>query len=558
MKHQKTNSCLVVSFDIPYTPYLNHNHRNEYTVDVIPCFDNLDDYHDLTYFKSTENSYLKKGYYDQHDTNKDIPFRPQSYITEVDQFLQNCGLYVRRGSLIFEIQLLSNGKGAYHGNHMVANEKWKTKNGITRKNIILAGSRLSKPRLLKYSDINSGPINYRQARVPIQALKLRNRHGMSSKNDMKQCGTKENNVYSRLNVKSLNRVYGKYSSPKHFIAHHYNTTDHILFGIVIENHSKYKLINPKSTNNNICCCNKIIPNTLNSVDGGNVDVVIVHNNVNDYNGVCGSIAWEIDGPISKREIIVSYKIPYRGSCGKHPKDRGNMHSINITEPTKDVNEYLRKTQDTLSFEKTSCTKTGDGSIFLRGQISVLTVANRNNRLKGLSCAPILKLQVFTTDSQSIYIVYYIAISVSLITSLIICILMIIIIRKCKGRQNENHDSEMNVIRTNENQTENISDTFNCSPNKEECQNSLENIRLVNADGSLGDIPDLMDQTNIPQVYMSQASYDMVQNYRPAIPMPFRNKTKSGSDSALSKHTSMEIPAVLETIDNECMNVNQKT
>ena len=99
-----------------------------------------------------------------------------------------------------------------------------------------------------------------------------------SRNFVKHCSYNSNNS----GPKSLNKVYNantNFLSPQHFVAQYYKSKDYtILFSIVIENHSRFSMINAKFRE---CEDNKINVHNLRNIDGVNSDIVVVHNFVFD-------------------------------------------------------------------------------------------------------------------------------------------------------------------------------------------------------------------------------------------------------------------------------------
>ena len=228
----------------------------------------------------------------------------------------------------------------------------------------------------------------------------------------------------------LHRVHEE--GEDHFVASHYNSTNHIMLGIIIENFSKYTLTNKRSIK-----IKNIIQNPKRTIDGDSVDVVIVHNKGVSSKQLDGTITWVMEGKTSKPEISVAFHIPYSGACSW--KSRGNKYSITLKEESNTL------TNDDLSERRSRCFKTKDGLTRIESKWDPLEVKGKYYPYKGKYCTPVLTLKVFS-DSRSSYMKWYIVTGVAMILLLIASIFIIVwlrnLVRKKKEISNANNDIQI--------------------------------------------------------------------------------------------------------------------
>merc|ERR1712150_256897 len=180
-------------------------------------------------------------------------------------------------------------------------------------------------------------------------------------------------------------------------------------------------------------------------------------------------------------------------------------------------------------------KSEEDGILLRSKVSRLGVNGEHYPYKGLNCAPVLTLQVFS-ESKAMYMQYYLAISFLIIVCLTASILVFICVRRSLSKKNKNTNSKTKAVGLSNSQDRGIEMTVPVTDNKDEVDAHIKNeedTRLLNTENNyLDDIPEMKDKIEVAQVYMSQTSHDMVRNYRPSIPMPFRPQIRESNSCVL--------------------------
>ena len=355
---------------------------------------------------------------------------------------------------------------------------------------------------------------------------------MSTSSEARTCDSKDKSARKKEKLQPLRRAHPE--GEHQFIDRYYNSSNHIMLGVIIENFSKYKLTNKRSSK-----IKNIIQNPQRTIDGDSIDVVIVHNNGIKYKELDDAITWVMEGKTSKTEITVAFRIPYSGACSSSSsKSRGNMYSVTLKEGSKNP------IKDNLSDVSSRCFKTKDGLTRIESNWEPLMIKIDSNpyRYKGKYCTPVLTLKVFS-NSRSSYMKWYLVTAVAMMLLLIVSILIIVWLRKLVRKKKEISNAN-NDIQTEEQEDDQKDTKISVHQNTEDApvlnkQNIV--VRSVSLlDGpkeridSIDGLPQVyMSVTSYDMVYMSQTSYDMIRNYRPSIPMPFKSIEANRSSNELS-------------------------
>ena len=516
-KEQK--KCLVVSFELPYPLAFNPNkNRNKYFSEIVPCSEVEDAHQNLPLFKHHNKNMLYEGNKQIDKKRKNLrkskkQMKVTHYETFLPQSIENCGLHIEKGSLEMSVRLQpkNNYKPLYSAR--------------SRQEVLL-------PRSAKFGS---------QVRQPL-------------KDGVKQCA----NYVDRSNHKPLIQKYNEnrqYPSPQHFVSQYYNSYSSILFSVVVENHSKYNMIDPKFRHCDDSYNNKIVTNTLRNINAGTTDIAVVHNN-EERKGVCGTISWDVQGDSPKKEIQVSFNIPYSGSCSSTPRERNNLYAINIVS---DKNIGTNSMVEPYLYRDENCVTTTEEDIRIESKISPLE--KTHNGYNGNYCAPVLTLKVFVPFKTD-YITYYVPIAASLIIGLVAFILGFIFVRKCKRNKKD--------FPCYKNKSESSSKKQKCKPMLVSAVTQTDDVEdsnlLVTTKFTTKKIEDptndqmelsqvYMSVTSYDMVYMSQTSHDLVKNYRPSVPMPFMNQIKANSCEVITEQKTQELHTVGERGESKCGSEN---
>jgi len=495
--------CLVVSFDLPYFQTIDQTrNRNRYYSEIIPCSKVENNYQNWPLFKHQTTN--KKSTFHRPEEKKGVGMYSSHYETFLSQSFESCGLTLEKGSLEMHVRLYSE----------------------PELNPFLLSSRSSQG-----------------AQLPRSSL-IGSQHSHSYKNHIKDC-TK----YPKSSLKPLLKVYNvdrANESPESFVAQHYTSWYSVLFSIVVENHSKHNIINPRHQYSQGCDSNKLIPSTLNPVEGGSSDIVVVHNDKKEHN-VCGIISWTIEGLEPEQEIQVPFNIPYHGSCGSDTRD--NQYSINISPVT---NQDRTASENPILHQERNCITTVNENIRLQTSYKKGT--------SGKHCAPLLTLQIFVASNTD-YMNYYVPISVSALICLIAVIILIICVRKCKKHQKDSsihHKERHSSVNLGKGKPMHVT----AVTQTDDVDWLIEDSSLLSSKKSPKNIEDAtneqlelaqvyMSVTSYDMVYMSQQSHDLVKNYRPSIPMPFMNQIKANSCEVITEQNSAQLHTVGERGESKC-------
>ena len=386
--------------------------------------------------------------------------------------------------------------------------------------------------------------------IPTSSLTA-SRQQKPSRNYVKQCSYNSN----KSDLKSLIEVYNantKFLSPQQYVAQYYTSTSHtILFSIVIENHSKFSMINAEHIKFRGCEYNKINVNTLRNIDGGSSDIVVVHNGDKSGQGVCGVITWYVDEFDPKQEIQVSFNIPWSGACTKKPKLRENRYAVSIAPVSSSGDGTALDPQ---LYGETNCIQDVNGNIRVKSEILPLEEPNKKGN-DGSNCAPVLTLRVFDI-SKTNYNTYYIPIAVTLVIGSIAILTGFICIKRCRQRKEINRrkwiakepEARPKQV-TAVTQTDDVMDINLVYTSKH--QKSV--IDATNDQIEIAQV--YMSVTSYDMVYMSQTSRDLIQNYRPSVPMPFMNQITANSKEAITEQISSELDTVGEKGESKCGSEN---
>ena len=349
---------------------------------------------------------------------------------------------------------------------------------------------------------------------------------MSTSSEALTCDSKDTRAEKTA---KLHKVHEE--GEDYFVANHYNSSNHIMLGIVIENFSKYKLTNKRSSK-----LQNIIQNSKRTIDSDSIDVVIVHNKGERNQEIKSTITLMMEGKTSETEITVAFHIPYSGSCSR--KSRGNMYSITLKEGSNNPENNV------LSDDSSHCFKTKDGLTRIESEWEPLKVKNDSKPFskEGEYCTPLLTLKVFS-NSRSTYMKWYMVTGVALILLVIVSILVIVWLRKFIRKKKE-ISKVNNDIQIEHKEDDQPDGKISVHQNTEDApvlnkQNIvLRSVSLLDGPKERIDpiegLPQVyMSVTSYDMVYMSQTSYDMIRNYRPSIPMPFKSIEANRSSDELS-------------------------
>eukprot|EP00095_Tigriopus_kingsejongensis_P011570 maker-scaffold1091_size63258-snap-gene-0.14 protein:Tk11570 transcript:maker-scaffold1091_size63258-snap-gene-0.14-mRNA-1 annotation:"hypothetical protein" len=114
----------------------------------------------------------------------------------------------------------------------------------------------------------------------------------------------------------------------------------VLVGVFVENFSKYRLTDPRTSANKDCSAVKE-RNELLSVDPGHSEFIVIDNDQNKHYGVCGTLSWQIsneDGtPVTSSDskyqhglrLVITYDVRFKGSCGDCGAGRENSFAMTV-------------------------------------------------------------------------------------------------------------------------------------------------------------------------------------------------------------------------------------
>ncbi|XP_059088974.1 uncharacterized protein LOC131885066 isoform X2 [Tigriopus californicus] len=123
---------------------------------------------------------------------------------------------------------------------------------------------------------------------------------------------------------------------EHLDVFYLNPSKTVAIGILIENYSKYRLGDPRTSGTHACSYNHQ-RNTLLTVEPGSSEYMVVDNGGYAHHGICGTVSWQIfqenGSPILNDKLgtrfTITYYVPYRGPCGQCSKRRENTFSLNV-------------------------------------------------------------------------------------------------------------------------------------------------------------------------------------------------------------------------------------
>ena len=365
-----------------------------------------------------------------------------------------------------------------------------------------------------------------------------------SRNYVKQCSYNSN----KSAVKSLIDVYNANTNsltPEQYVAQYYTEYNTILFSIVIENHSQFRMINGKHMKFTGCEDNKVKVNTFRKIDGASSDIVVVHNGDKSGQRVCGMISWDVDEFDPRQKIQVSFNIPWKGSCKTKPKSRENRYAVSIAPDISSGDDGEHQL-----YGETNCIENVDGNIRVDSEILPLRQPNIKGS-QGEYCAPVLTLRVFDI-SKTNYNTYYIPIAITLVIGSIAILIGFICLKRYKQRKESNRrkwiakEPEARPMQvTAVTQTDDVMD-INLLYTSKHQKTTNDQIEIAQV---------YMSVNSYDMVYMSQTSRDLIQNYQPSVPMPFMNQITANSKEAITEQISSELDTVGEKGESKCGSEN---